>query len=376
MDDYAVLARARQLLSADHAVDAERIAREVVARAPDSGAAFEVLSRALTAQDRGREGAEAARAGLVAEPADPGLGIALCNALIADDRSHEARTAAEALVRTHPHDVNSHYTLALAHLGAPAPQPARALRAAREAHRLAPHDPDVLNLCGVCHNAVGEREWARNAFQAALRQDPTNSFALANLAGQDIDSLRLTKGGSRLTAAMLARPHSALLQRQFARQLTRIGFRFFGLALVCLFAVFLLTFQPWWVHASVATLLSGVMIGLAVPVIRSLPRGVRGWAPLVWRHASWTARISLGVGVLMVIGMLAFGFGPSSAPPLPASASGESGSRSGSTLADVLRAGVLVAVVLARASWSERQRWFGRNHARPPGSGREVRRGR
>jgi Flp pilus assembly protein TadD len=354
--DADQLARARLLLAADHDREAEDLSRLVLGRSPDSAPGLEILARALTSQGRGKEGAEAARAGLAVDPDDLGLGLALCNALIRAKQSHEARGIATALVTAHPHSAEAHYTLALAYLGAPEPHLGYALRAAQEAWRLAPYDPQVLNLCGVCHNAVGEREQARRAFHAALEQDPSNSFALSNLAGQDIGSFRLKRGSTRLSAAMLASPDSRLLQRQFARQLTRIGFRFFALALVSLFAVFLLNFQAWWIHAGVAALIVAVMVGLAVPVVRSLPRGMRNWAPLVWRHASGTARISLVVGAGMVAWMLWFGFGPSTAPPSPASASSAGSQGSGSVLDEILSPGLLVTVGLARVGWSRRRR--------------------
>jgi hypothetical protein len=373
------LARARQLLAADHAAEAEQIARDLIAADPHSVDALAVLAEALVSQDRLDEGAAAARAALALEPENLSMGITLCEALVGASRSHEARPIAAGLVQSSPHSWATHYTLARTHLGDPMPQPRRALASALEANRLAPWSADPLNLAGICHRAMGEEIMARHAFEAALGVDPHHAHALTNLASLDVSEGRIRRGGKRLTLAMGAAPNSEQLQKHFSRIVSRISLWFYGVALGGLFLVFFTTFKPWWVHASLATAVACILGVLGWQCLRVLPRGPRNWWPVVWKHAPWVTRLTLVVGVLLTVALLGYGFAPSTPPPPPdpgeASASTSPGFPSAEVLVNVFGWAVIIAL---RVLWSRgrREQRFRDADRPPPQPSRRIRRGR
>lgn len=374
------LARAQQLLAADHAAEAEQIARELIAADPHSVEALAVLAEALVQQDRLDEGADAARAALVLEPENVSLGITLCEALIGASRSHEARPIAAQLVRASPHSWATHYTLGRAHLGAPAPQPRRALAAALEANRLAPWSPDPLNLAGICHLQLDEDYWARRAFEAALELNPQHAHALANLAALDVSEGKIRRGGSRLTLALGAAPNSEQLQKHFSRLVSKISLWFYGIALGGLFLVFFTTFKPWWVHASLATAIACLLGVLGWQCLRVLPRGPRNWWPVVWKHAPWVTRLTVVVGVLLTVALLGYGYAPSTPPPPaapgePAGSGGASGFPSAEILVNIFGWGAIIAVRV-RISRGRRRRAASTDEPPPPRPSRQVPRGR
>jgi Flp pilus assembly protein TadD len=319
--DAADLARAGQLLDADHAEEAERLAREVISRQPESAPAFELLAAALHQQGRHRESVATARAGLALAAEDFGLGLLLAQGLVQLNRGDEAEEVAVGLMQAHPHSHAAAHVLAHAYLAQGLGKARLALGAAQQALRLAPHSADALNLAGICHQRLYEFDLARGAFEAALRVDPFHSLALSNLAALDIQDGRVLSGGRKLTLALSSRPNSRLVQRVVAHQVTRISLYLFLLGLVGLLVTFLLTFHPWWVHAAAATLFLASAVTIAVPVLRSLPPGFRGWAPVIWRASSVMTRVTLVVGVLVYVAMIGLGFGPST--PRPEDASGD-----------------------------------------------------
>lgn len=366
------LGRARQLLAADHAVEAEQIARDVIAADPHSVGALAVLAEALVAQDRLDQGAAAARAALALDPHNVSLGITLCEALIGASRSHEARPIAAKLVQNSPHSWTAHYTLGRAHLGSPMPQPRRALTSALEANRLDPWNADPLNLAGICHLRLRESYLARSSFEAALALNPQHAHALANLAALDVSEGKIRRGGRRLTLAMGAAPNSEQLQKHFSRLVSRISLWFYGVALGGMLVVFFTTFEPWWVHASLATAVACVLAVLGWLCLRVLPRGPHNWWPVVWKHASWLTRVTIVVGVLLTLVLLAFGFAPSTPPPPHTTGSGV-GASSGSSGSGGLPLGGFgfLLIIGGRIVWYQlRKRRSRDDHTRSQQSGR------
>lgn len=378
-DSWTTLARARQLLTASHAGQAEALAREVIRADPTSAAGFEVLARALNEQERGEEAVEVARAGLQLAPEDLGLGLTLANGLIQTSHgSREARRVAHGLVESWPHAHVAHYTLARAYLAAPAAQPARALEAAHAALRLAPHDAATLNLCGVIHTRLRQPEQARQAFETALRENPTHGLALANLASADVTGLRLVRGGTRLSQAMLTDPNSSTLQRQFRHALSVIAFWFAAAAVGSAVGAALLLFAPRWLRLSAAVVTTLVIVFLAVRVTRSLPRGFRNWAPLVWRQSSWVARGWVLLGVVGVAATIAIGLAPTIENTPSASDGSSSPTATTPAHSDPHFAVPYLVLPLAlwwigRLMWRERKRKYGDDHTGPPTSARSVR---
>jgi Flp pilus assembly protein TadD len=318
-DHATKLARGRQLLAAHHGVEAERLARDVLSGDPDSVGALQLLAASLIEQGLFDEGVRVAYAGLAYAPDDDPVRQTLCDGLIRAGRSQEARPVALRMVDDNPHSWHAHYTLGRAHLGQPGSHPSHALASAREAIRLAPWNPAPHNLAGICHLALHDRTQARSSYESALAIDPTYALAMSNLAALDVGGGNLRRGGTQMSRAIGLAPNSRLVQQQFARLVGRMAGWFFGVALVGLFLVFAATFQPWWVHATLATIVVAVLAMMSWRCLRVLPRGARNWWPVVWKHAPWGTRLIVVVGLLLTVALLAYGFAPSTSPPPVAS---------------------------------------------------------
>lgn len=310
-DEGLLLKRAEHLLQAHHAREAEQLVREVLQSHPDSADALSLLAQALLDQGRAGAAVVAARSGLALAPHDFGLRRILVHGLCRLRRADEAREIASSLVEDTPYAWSAHYTLGLAWLGQPYPRARLALASAERARELAPGSPDPLVLIGMCQSRLGDTRAERAAYGDALELDPGHAFALNNLAATDINRGRLRRGGRSLTSALYAAPQSQIAQRNFGILVARITVWFFLVALIGLFAVFLLAFQPWYIHASVATVVVVALLMMAWQALRVLPRGFRNWAPLVWRQSDRSTRVRLIVGGLLVVAVLGFGLAPS-----------------------------------------------------------------
>jgi len=208
--DRAGLERARQLSAAGHQVEAERIARQVLASEPGSVRALVLLARTLVAQGRGAEAMRPAQEACRIDPQHVNALLILSHAASRSGRSDLAVEVASRAVTLSPHDAATHYTLANALLS-DRHHAAQALRAADEAVRLAPTWADAHNIRGLCLSRMGLRADARAAYEHVLALEPGHALALSNLAALDVKR-RPMAAAKKLTIAVGMDPQQAIIQ--------------------------------------------------------------------------------------------------------------------------------------------------------------------
>jgi tetratricopeptide (TPR) repeat protein len=135
------------------------------------------------------------------QPADP----VLCSRL-ADmyERNGQAAAAAklyEGLLKRNP--ANSAATTKLAQLYALA-DPARAFDFLKEAHRVAPDNPDITYKLGRAVQQKNDPKWAASLFEESARQLPDNPEVMYDLALSYHDLGRLPEAESKIKSALQA----------------------------------------------------------------------------------------------------------------------------------------------------------------------------
>ncbi|GAA1921170.1 hypothetical protein GCM10009797_13650 [Nocardioides hwasunensis] len=334
--DWRALARAESLLDLRRHAEAEAAFRDVLSRDPGSVPALLGLGRALNHLDRQDEAEEVVRSALAMGPEHPGAHHVLVDVLCERHDGPAALAAAESGLRLAPHDHASHYQHARALLAQPRPRVRDAYEAALRAVDLAPHDPDVHNLVGICLDALGNRPAAQLAFRNALAIDPVHTLAQNNLAATEIDSGRLRRAAGLLRAAVGNDPQDRRLHDNLDVVVLVLGRRvvlsLLGAAIVL--GALLVNEAPWWTRA-----LSGaayvVVVAVLVRGVRDLlPPGVGQWGRGMWSRTQWRGKYLVGLLALLSLGVLLLAFAPH---PVAAAA--------GIVLATVLRVLGLVCVL-------------------------------
>lgn len=279
MSDHR-LERAAQLLAADHPMEAEALAREVLTGDAQCVAAYAVLAEALAASGALAEAVDVALGGLDVDPEDPPLVHTLAWALTASGRGEEARSVALTLVERWPHSWDSHYALSAAQLAHPHADPQAALVSAARAAELGPHVAAAHNLVGVCRQRLGHPEAARLAFQTAAGLDPTTPEVQGNLARMDLQAGHLEEASSRIRSALGSHAQSTYLQSTLQVVVARATMRVFSALFLSAMIIAGLAMAEYPVSGR-ATLLGCVVVLVAVSsyrFTRDVPGGLRRWA--------------------------------------------------------------------------------------------------
>jgi len=306
------LHRAQTLLTLHRYADAERAARTLLSTGPDSADALRILAAALMEQNRDDEALDAAKNAVRLQPEYP-QGLVLLADLYRRSGDHvRARETASAAVTAAPHLWTTYYTRAHARLGSPRPDPRGALADIEEAWRLAPHNSSVHNMYGMCLGAMKQRKQARAAYEEALRLDPTNAFALNNLAALDLNGWRVGRASRHLTVGLAHSPQIDVLRKNFDVVLLRFLQRFWWLLLAIGIAEAALVFtgRPWLLRAGLGLVSVAALAWLVRRVMRGLPRGTPELLRGLWKRSPVQARLLMSYWAVTLTGTLLLAFAP------------------------------------------------------------------
>jgi tetratricopeptide (TPR) repeat protein len=179
-DLAAERARAQVMLDLKRHDEAAALLRGIVAADPDDGRAWCLLAGALLGARQLPDAAEAAGRAAELRPSDDWPYRLMCMTRIHQGHGYLAETAAREAVRLAPSGWRSHVCLAEAKLAVKTDFDG-AERAAAEARRLAPNEPEVYVLSGRISLARGERRAARDYQEQALALNPSHSEAMNQL---------------------------------------------------------------------------------------------------------------------------------------------------------------------------------------------------
>lgn len=217
-----LVARASSLIDINRAADAVVLLHRAVSLAPDDQSAWCELARAELSCDRPRQALPAVNRALALDPSDEWphrvAGIALGRL---GDHDAALRAAREA-VRLAPHAWQTHDQLAEAIDDHPQPLwhrrqlRAEAWTAANRAVRLAPQEPEPH--CTVGHLCLTNKAWrqAELAFREALRLDPGYARALNGLGLASLRSGRLLAAAAEFGAAAAVDPRDPAARRNIS----------------------------------------------------------------------------------------------------------------------------------------------------------------
>jgi Flp pilus assembly protein TadD len=160
--------------------------QDAVRAEPQEPVALNTLGAALESDDRLDEALEQFRKALDIEPAFSNARYNMANALAAQGKFEEAADGFRKVLADSPEDTaaRSHLVAALMELGEAADGDGRLTAAAvsfREVVALDPGNAEARNNLGVILARSGDMEGAIEQFEAALKADPSNSAARANL---------------------------------------------------------------------------------------------------------------------------------------------------------------------------------------------------
>ena len=261
----------------------------MIAAAPESVEALCLLGQSHLALRERVAGCRAAEAALRIAPDSEWAHRLHSLALTQLGRHGEAVAAAREAVRLAPWLAETHRHLAGALIEVPGPFAADEARAAAEhALQLAPHAAASHVTVGVAAGRQGRRRDERDAYRRALELDPTNATALNNLAAVDVGRGRLAGASRFLTGALRQDPHQPqalanldVVVTQVVRRLT-VVLAFGGLGLALMVAG-----SPggdpaaWWACALAGVGVLAVAALVGWHTLRHLPPGarrhVRGW---------------------------------------------------------------------------------------------------
>ena len=103
-------------------------------------------------------------------------------------------------------------------------RPSDAIQLAGRGVAVAPHDARFRTLVGASYAALGRRDDARRAFEDALRENPRDPVAYANLAQLDLESGDPDRAASRFAEALILESRFAPALRGLADALERGGY--------------------------------------------------------------------------------------------------------------------------------------------------------
>ncbi|GAA1879636.1 hypothetical protein GCM10009836_71250 [Pseudonocardia ailaonensis] len=305
-------ARAERLGLLGRVEEAERVAREGLAEAPDDPELLGALSATLLRAKRHDEGLAAAEAACAAAPRAerPHRLRALHLSMLG--RHPEAVEAGHLAVSLEPHEpaaARAHTTV-LQRAG----RLAEALAEARRVVALIPDEAAAhLVLADVASDA-GDRKLARAEYEATLRIDPENAAARHDLALLDARTRRPARALAGLMAAGRLDPAMPEVMRTVVVVLWQLSWRlriWFALVTVVALA---LSADPAAARITAAAVLATTG-GLGWWTVRDLPRGtaavvrraVRGDRPLT------VTFVTLALCVLVYVAVLVTGVGAAAA---------------------------------------------------------------
>jgi tetratricopeptide (TPR) repeat protein len=212
--DDRTIETAQRLMMQGHLIEAERLYRDLLAKAPDDLFALEGLGVVLYQQERGEEAADIFARGVAIDPRSVRFQANLGEALRTVRRFDEARDHLDKAVAIDPKNVPAWNSVGLLAFGLG--QYNVAERAYRLAIRLDPRFVRAQVNLAATLLALGRSGEASDALRAALRIEPNNPMALVNLANLLSDSddrSRLPEAEtiSRLGVALSPRSPRSLL---------------------------------------------------------------------------------------------------------------------------------------------------------------------
>ena len=226
----SALATARTLVELRRYAEAERAIRTHLAAQPHDAEALRLLAGALREQGRHRAALEACLASNGIEPHHTGGLVLLADLHLHLGEQDLALAVATRAVRGAPHNWGTFYTRAAVQLGPPNPEPAGALSDSLKAVQLAPNEPHTHNMLGMSYAALGQPDRARAAYEASLALDPTNVWAMNNLALLRMRRGRLSGASALLRSGLALSPQQDGLHKNYDVVLVRLLMRLWWLS--------------------------------------------------------------------------------------------------------------------------------------------------
>lgn len=309
--ESAALARAHALMELRRYAEAERTLRAHLAGHPESVGCLTVLAWALSGLDRHAEAVDAARRALSLAPQDLDALVALAVLSSGAGDPEGGVRAGVAAVREDPDAWQAQYALARALLGLRRPRVRDALFHVHEALRLAPHDPDLHHLRGVCLENLTLTVDAREAYHDALRIDPEHAHAMASLASLDLDEHRLRRATRGLAQALRIVPDDGHVHAHLATLTSGLMVRLSVLlgAAAVVMSVLVLAEPSWVARAAVGTGLLATCVAVVVALGRHLPRALRRPTPSLLRALPRVQLAQLALMLLVVVAILGMAYG-------------------------------------------------------------------
>lgn len=292
--------------------EAERMARLLLAEAPDDVHTMLLLAQVLERQERSREAAEIATRAVQAAPDLAEAHKQLAMSLLGGKDAGQALAAATEAVRLAPHDWTTHYVLGMALREGRLPRYRDALDAANRAIRLAPWASPAHNLAGMCLDDLLMPEIAMQAYTEALRLDPQSASVLNNIAALQANHGKLRQASGFLTAGLSADAQEKILHANYDFILFKLMTRLFWteVGFGVLIAILAGAAAPWYTRTLAGIAMCGAFVLVARGVLSALPRGARRHALQLPRRARGSMLVGIVVFVLATLAVLGMAVTP------------------------------------------------------------------
>jgi tetratricopeptide (TPR) repeat protein len=306
------LERARVMLDLKRYDQATSLLARIVAEEPAHGRAWCMLAAAHLSNSQYQESLAAAGRSIVLAPSDdwPYRLVSIAQVHLGDTAA--AIDAANEACRLAPNTWRAHLCLAQAELATKASY-AAAERAAADARRLGPNEPDVYFISGKISLARGELRGAREYQERTLALDPAHSGAQNELGRISLHRVGMTQAARHFIQAARSAPRVTIYSRNVEIVVGRVvNLMIYVACLACLALVYATTVT----HLSRST----VVLGLAG--ITALGTGLG--ALQIWRMPPETRplfrtrRVIQALGLVyasFVIAMIAAAVAPTAALP-------------------------------------------------------------
>lgn len=305
------LARAGALLDAGRPAEAETLLRPLLASDPHDAAVLRALAQAVGAQARSYEQSMLIRKAIALEPSNVSGYAILVDSLIDQGDFRAAVDAGSLAIQHGPNDYSAHYALGRAYI-ADKSHGREALAQADRAIELAPHSAGAHNLRGVAAVQLRRPDIAKDSYRQALRLDPTNAFALSNLAALERGRGRLGAAARTVRAGLAASPAHAPLHQNYDAILLMLILRLrwalliFGLLLVGMSQ----SETPYGRRLVTLGVLVGICLGGIYWISRNLPTGAHLWAKGLFKRVTGPARFWLISFAVLSVTDIAIGVAP------------------------------------------------------------------
>jgi Flp pilus assembly protein TadD len=312
MNRWQIHRRAEDLLDLRRPSEAEQLLRDHLSGDAEDATALILLGQALQERDHLVNAERVVRSALRLEPEMHRGYLVLTDVLVAQRDILGAERAAKQAIRLEPEHWTSHYNLARTMVQGTRPRYRDALDVALHAVNLAPHSAMAHNMAGICFNGLNDRAQARSAFEEALRLDPQQIEAAANLAALDAATGRLRRGAQRITAALSQEPSETALHEALEHLVFRFCIRMFFVLVVAgiVVGVEVAVGAPWIVRSGTGVLLMLGIAWLLHGFARHLPRGMTRWGSESIQAIRGEARGIFWFLALAVVALLLLSFAP------------------------------------------------------------------